>query len=118
MKRIAKAFGLCIAASLTVMCFGAAQAPAYYEYYGQYNICGSGCYVQSSGAHTFYYNSGQSELTSTRLACQLRNDSGVNNVSHGFGNCSVTYSGGQYVWARVYNQSGGTDFVGGFATTP
>jgi hypothetical protein len=86
------------------------------ETYGGSNICGSNCYVQSANAHTFNYNEGFSSSGGPALACQLFNGT-VNQVSHGSGVCSVTYFGGQFVWARVYNQSGATHQVFGYAET-
>jgi hypothetical protein len=102
--------------ALAVAAFAPASASAYEESYGNYNICGSNCYVQSGGAHTFNTNIGSS-AGNAYLACQLFNGSGVNSVSHGYGSCSVSYGGGQHVWARVYNQSGFTTVVGGYAHT-
>lgn len=102
--------------ALAMAAFAPASASAYEERYGGYNICGSNCYIQSSGAHTFNHNQA-SGGGSAYLACQLFNGSGVDNVSHGYGICSVDYYGGQYVWARAYNQSGFTTVVSGYAHT-
>jgi hypothetical protein len=102
--------------ALAIAAFAPASASAYEEWYGGYNICGSNCYIQSSGAHTFNSTSGAAN-SNAYLACQLFNGSGVNNVTHGYGSCVVGYSGGQYVWARVYNQSGFTEYVVGYAHT-
>lgn len=106
----------------TLAVLGAAAAlPAdagatFSETYGGVNVCGSNCYVQSANAHTFNYDEGWSSSGGPALACQLFNGT-VNQVSHGVGRCSVTYFGGQYVWARVYNQSGATYRVYGYAET-
>jgi hypothetical protein len=93
-----------------------AVGAAFSERYGGGSICGSNCYIQSANAHTFDYNEGASSSGSPALACQLFNGS-VNQVTHGGGFCDVTYFGGQYVWARVYNQSGATHQVFGYAET-
>jgi len=90
----------------------AAAASAFSEAYGFYEVGNNG-YVQSAGAHTFFINFGAG---GGRLACQLFNGN-VNEVEHGNGSCGVVYGGGQYVWARVYNESGGTERVGGEAET-
>lgn len=107
--------------SVIVGLFVAAALPsgalAFSEFYGGGSLCGSNCYIQSAGAHTFIINEGWSESGSPALACQLFNSSGVNEVSHGGGGCSVGYFGGQYVWARVYNQSGSSHKVTGYAET-
>ncbi len=93
----------------------AAQAWAFSEAYGNYEISNNG-YVQSAGAHTFIANTGAGS-TGGRLACQLFNSKNANEVSHGNGSCSVFYGGGEYVWARVYNETGGTETVAGVAET-
>jgi hypothetical protein len=93
----------------------AGAASAFSESYGGYSICGSNCYIQSNNAHTFYFNEGGSS-GSPYLACQLFNG-GHNEVSHGYGYCVVYYGGGEYVTARVYNQSGTSHVVGGNAGT-
>jgi hypothetical protein len=93
----------------------AARASAFSEYYGYYEIGNNG-YVQSANAHTFLANTGAGS-TGGRLACQLFNNINANEVSHGNGSCSVFYGGGEYVWARVYNETGATETVGGFAET-
>lgn len=107
-------------ATLATLGAGAAlPAPAgatFSESYGGVEICGSNCYVQSANAHTFNYNEGWSSSGSPALACQLFNGT-VNQVSHSSGVCSVSYFGGQYVWARVYNQSGATHRIFGYAET-
>jgi hypothetical protein len=95
-------------------------ASAYSENYGGYTICGSPsgtCYAQSFGAHTFRANAGTSIGQATYLACQLFNGSGVNVVGHGYGACTTTWTGGAYVWARVYNESAFSDTVYGSAGT-
>lgn len=94
----------------------AAQA-AFSEYYGGGSLCGSNCYVQSAGAHSFIVNEGWSESGSPALACQLFNHTAANEVAHGAGYCAVFYFGGEYVWARVYNQSNKTYAVTGYAET-
>jgi len=92
-------------------------ALAFAEFYGGGSLCGSNCYFQSANAHTFILNEGFSETGHPALACQLLNSNGVNEVGHGGGTCFVGYSGGQYVWARVYNQSGSGYKVTGYAET-
>ena len=107
-----------IAALVSLLLAGlgtAAQAWAFSETYGFYAIANNS-YVQSASAHTFIGNAG-SGSTGGRLACQLFNSKGVNEVSHGNGACSVFYGGGEFVWARVYNQTGVTETVGGEAST-
>jgi len=103
--------GLC---AFAVSLFAAAAALAFNEFYGNYEI-GNGGYVSSAGAHTFRSNVGAG-ANKGQLACQLFNGS-TNNVSHGNGSCGVTYNGGQYVWARVYDQSGARENVLGYAGT-
>jgi hypothetical protein len=71
----------------------------------------------STAGAAFYFNEGGSASGSPYLACQLFNSAKANEVSHGYGYCDVYYFGGEYVWARVYNQSGSTHAVGGFAET-
>jgi hypothetical protein len=93
----------------------AAQAWAFSEAYGFYEIGNNG-YVQSANAHSFITNAGAGS-TGGRLACQLFNSKGANEVTHGNGACSVFYGGGEYVWARVYNETGATETVGGEAET-
>jgi hypothetical protein len=104
-----------LAAAFVLALSTAGAASAFSESYGGYSICGSNCYIQSGGAHTFYFNEGSS-TGSPYLACQLFNG-GHNEVSHGYGYCDVNYFGGEYVWARVYNQSGTSHVVGGYAGT-
>ena len=103
-----------ITAALIVGLCTAAAALAFSEQYGFYAIGNNG-YVQSAGAHTFIFNLG-SGSNGGKLACQLFNSKGTNFVSHGNGLCTVT-SNGEFVWARVYNQSGSTETVGGEAET-
>jgi hypothetical protein len=97
--------------------FPSGALAAFEEFYGGGSICGSNCYVQSAGAHTFNYNEGFSQSGTPALACQLFNSGGTNEVTHGGGFCSEGYFGGQYVWARVYNQSGSSHVVTGYAQT-
>jgi len=93
-----------------------AVASAYQDNYGDYNICGNNCYIETHAAHTFYVNTGHSVGMATYLACQLFQKAGsVNVVRHGYHDCLVDYYGGQYVWGRVYNQTGFTDRVAGSA---
>jgi hypothetical protein len=104
-------------AALVVAAVIPSAAFAFGEGYGGGELCGSNCLIQSAGAHTFDYNEGGSLTGSPELACQLFNSSGTNEVTHGYGYCSLYYFGGAYVWARVYNQSGGTYRVAGYAET-
>jgi hypothetical protein len=107
-------------ATLVALSAGAAlpsSALAFNEYFGGGSLCGSNCYIQSGGAHTFILDEGWSSSGSPALACQLFNEKGVNEVTHGGGYCNVGYFGGAYVWARVYNQSGGGYTVTGYAET-
>jgi hypothetical protein len=112
-----RSVGIAAVAVIVAALIVPASALAFEESYGNEFVCGSNCYVQSAGAHTFVYN-GVSALKGTAyLACQLfQKEGGVNHVEHGGGFCSVT-SGGQYVWARGYNQSGHEEFIGGLAQT-
>ena len=106
---------LAVFLSALVVAFAtAASALAFSEQYGFYAIGNNG-YVHSAGAHTFILNYGGGS-NGGRLACQLFNGT-VNNVEHGNGSCAVGYGGGEYVWARVYNESGVTETVGGEAET-
>jgi hypothetical protein len=94
----------------------ASAAWAFNEPYGNYEV-GNGGYVQSAGAHTFYYTNGGASVGGT-LACQLFQKAGsVNNVEHGNGACTVTYFGGEFVWARVYNEAGISQVIAGEAGT-
>lgn len=92
----------------------AQSALAFSEQYGFVKVGNNG-YVQSGGAHTFLFNTGVGE-NNGKLACQLFN-SKVNEVGHGNGACTIAYGGGEFVWARVYNQSGVTEVIGGEAET-
>ena len=94
-----------------------ATAWGFAESYGGVSLCGSNCYIQSGGAHTFVFNEGSSWSGSPALACQLFNSKGANEVTHGYGYCAVRYFGGAFVWARVYNQSGATYTITGYAET-
>jgi hypothetical protein len=79
----------------------------------RYRRIEANCYVQSAGAHTFYFNEGISRSGEPYLACQLFNTINANAVSHGYGYCDVYYGGGEYVTARVYNQSGSGHVISG-----
>ena len=93
----------------------ASAASAFFESYGGFEVGNNG-FVQSAGAHTFALNFGGGHTTG-RLACQLFNSKGANNVEHGNGACSVFYGGGEFVWARVYNESGASEVIAGEAET-
>jgi hypothetical protein len=93
----------------------ASAASAFSESYGFYEV-GNGGYVQSAGAHTFFYNNGAAGRGGT-LACQLFNSKGVNEVEHGSGSCTVLYGGGAFVWGRVYDEAGFSQVIGGEAGT-
>ena len=108
-RRVTAAFATLLVAGL----IGAAVAYAFYEAYGYYAVGNNG-YVQSEAAHTFINNVGVGE-TNGRLACQLFNNKNANEVNHGNGACAVFYGGGEYVWARVYNETGATEVIGGEA---
>jgi hypothetical protein len=97
--------------------FSSTAAASFSEYYGGGSLCGSNCYFQSAGAHTFVLNEGWSETGKPTLACQLFNSKSANEVEHGDGFCIAYYFGGEYVWARTYNQSGATYVVTGYAET-
>jgi hypothetical protein len=88
---------------------------AFSESYGPATVGNNG-WIQSGGAHTFIFNEGAGS-NGGQLACQLFNSKGVNAVTHGNGVCSEVYGGGQFVWARVYNESGVTETIAGFAET-
>ena len=101
---------------------GAALAYAFSEEYGPAWTCASGCYISSAGAHTFVANSGWTDSGGAPyLACQLFNYSGEDNVvTHGTTSCYVSRgNNGHYVWARVYNESGGSgsEYLAGYAHT-
>jgi hypothetical protein len=104
-----------LVAALAVALVMASAALAFSESYGFYEVGNNG-YVQSEAAHTFVVNYGGAGKGGT-LACQLFNHSGVNNVEHGSGGCTVLYGGGAYVWARVYNEAGFSQLIGGEAIT-
>jgi hypothetical protein len=104
-----------LTATVAVGLSTAAAASAFSEAYGFYAVGNNG-YVQSAGAHTFVFNFGAGK-NSGRLACQLFNDINANEVGHGDGSCGVFYGGGEYVWARVYNESGVTEEIAGEAET-
>jgi hypothetical protein len=94
----------------------AAAASAFSEPYGFFEVGNNG-FVQSAGAHTFFWNNGAASKGG-RLACQLfQKEGAVNEVEHGNGACTVIYTGGQFVWARVYNQAGFSQVIGGEAGT-
>ena len=109
-----------LAAVIFLSVVAAAFGYAFEEYYGNVELCGTGCYIQSGGAHTFTYNSGSHTDTGfPYLACQLFNHEGENVVENQSGSCNVSRgNNGHYVWARVYNESGGgEDKVEGWAHT-
>lgn len=103
--------------SLFGVAFPTGATANFSEFYGNYAICGSNCYIQSANAHTFALDEDWTGSGTPALACQLFNQKGVDEVSHGGGFCNVGYFGGQFVWARGYNQSGATWVVKGFAET-
>ena len=107
----AAAFAVAAALALAA----APAALAFSESYGPATVGNNG-WVQSGGGHTFRLNEGGGS-TGGRLACQLFNSKGVNEVAHGGGFCDVGYGGGEFVWARVYNESGATETIAGFAET-
>jgi hypothetical protein len=112
------ALGMIVSLSLVSFTFAPTAAwAAFSEFYGGVSICGSNCYVQSAGAHTFIVNEGWTGVGTPALACQLFNTKGVNEVTHGSGFCNVHYFGGAFVSARVYNQSGKPYTVTGYAET-
>jgi hypothetical protein len=94
-----------------------AIAYAYSEHYGGNTVSGGGGYIESGGAHTFVENQGSSVGFATYLACQLRNST-INDVGHGYGTCKTNDYTGQYVWARVYDESQFSDTLYGYAFTP
>jgi hypothetical protein len=93
-----------------------AAAGAYTETMGPQRLS-PGSYVQTPGAHTFKQAVGTAYGYGTALACQLRNNSGVNIVDHGNGSCWALWYGSAYVWGRVYNQAPYDDTVSGWAAT-
>lgn len=108
---------LALLTALVALAVGLIAAPAAFAFAEQYGFVavGNNGFVQSANAHTFIFNTGGGE-TGGKLACQLFN-SKVNEVTHGNGGCAVAYGGGEFVWARVYNQSGATEVIGGEAET-
>jgi hypothetical protein len=102
-------------ASLSVLMLPATAA-AYVDNMGPATLS-PGSYIQTPGAHTFVQAVGTSIGSGTALACQLRNDSGVNIVDHGNGSCWALWGGTAYVWGRVYNQGAFADTVSGWAST-
>ncbi len=110
-SRTVAAFAATVSVALAV----APAALAFSEGYGPAEVGNNG-FVQSGNAHTFVFNEGGG-ANGGRLACQLFNSKGVNEVGHGGGFCSVFYGGGEFVWARVYNQSGVSEVIAGFAET-
>lgn len=111
--RVAAVAVLCAAAFVLL---AAASAFAFEEVYGNY--VENGGYAQSAGAHTFVLNIGAGGKSGT-IACQLFNheSGGPNEVTHGNQECAVGYTGGKYVWARVYDEIGGPETVAGEAYT-
>ena len=93
----------------------AQPAAAYSESYGFVAVANNG-YVQSAEAHSFIFNTGAGE-NHGQLACQLFNHKNADEVGHGNGVCSVFYGGGEFVWGRVYNESGVTETLAGEAET-
>lgn len=102
-----------LAGVVALMLALAPAALAFSEGYGPAEVGNNG-WVQSGGAHTFIRNEGGGS-NGGRLACQLFNSKGVNEVAHGNGFCTAVYGGGAFVWARVYNESGVTETISGFA---
>ena len=118
-RRILKRLAAVLTASaglMVALALPATASASFFEFFGGGSLCGSNCYIHSAGAHTFILGEGWSSSGTPKLACQLFNGS-VNEVTHGGGYCNVGYFGGQYVWARVYNQSGSTYTVTGYAET-
>jgi hypothetical protein len=113
-NRLRMAAAICVAGAVAL--WSAPAALAFAESYGPATVGNNG-YIQSGGAHTFKQNEGAGS-NGGRLACQLFNyGGGANEVSHGNGYCLVFYGGGQFVWARVYNESGVTETIEGYAST-
>jgi hypothetical protein len=115
--RVAIIGGIATALFIVGAIIPSGAAATFSEFYGGGSICGSNCFIQSAGTHTFALNEGWTEGGSPALACQLFNSKGINEVSHGGGFCDIAYFGGQFVTARVYNQSGASHVVNGFAET-
>lgn len=116
-RRVAAAATTLAAFALALSVLPAGASAAFNEYFGGGTLCGSNCYFQSAGAHSFVLDEGWSAGGTPQLACQLFNSSGANEVSHGNGYCDVYYFGGAYVHGRVYNQSGKGYSVTGYAET-
>ena len=116
-KQLRARLALSLALASSALGIGLITAPAAFAFAEQYGFVkvGNNGFVQSANAHTFIFNTGVGE-TGGKLACQLFN-SKVNEVGHGNGACTVAYGGGEFVWARVYNQSGATEVIGGEAET-
>jgi hypothetical protein len=113
-RRIVLAVALAAAACLSY----AAVALALVVGYGGYNLA-AGYPIQAPGdAHTYVFNTGGIQ-DGAHLACQLFNNSGYNNVTHGDRQCSQTAPSLPYKFARVYNQSydGATRITSGTANT-
>jgi len=120
MRRLLRARSMALA--VAALCVGAVSmgtasaASAFSETYGFFEVGNNG-FVQSAGAHTFFFNNGGAGVGG-KLACQLfQKEGSVNEVEHGNGGCTVLYGGGQFVWARVYNQAGFSQLIGGEAGT-
>jgi hypothetical protein len=116
-RRPAALLGAGVVAAVIAVAVPASASANFSEYFGGGSLCGSNCYIESAGAHTFVIDEGWSSSGSPQLACQLFNGSGANEVTHGNGYCDVYYFGGAYVHGRVYNQSGKTYGVTGYAET-
>jgi hypothetical protein len=113
LPRRLRLLGVCLALAALIV---PAAALAYTDNMGPARLSTNG-YIQTPGAHTFKQAVGTSVGSATALACQLRNDSGVNIVNHGNGSCWALWYGSAYVWGRVYNQSAFADTVSGWAAT-
>lgn len=113
----ATAASTAVAGAVAAILAYTATAFAFTDGYGGYNICGSNCYIQSSGAHSFVFNRGAIQ-DGAYIACQLFNHAGTyNHVTHGYGLCQQSAPSSPYKWARVYNQSGVTRVTSGTANT-
>jgi hypothetical protein len=112
-----------IATGLVALAFVGGSKALTLEYLG--TICGSNCYLQSSGeAHTFDIAESFAGR-GVRMACSLIN-SGESYTEHshqalnGTEYCLERLSFNNtfdYLWGRVYNQAGFSAFVDGYATT-
>jgi hypothetical protein len=111
-RRLSGGVAVTVVAFLCVV--AAAFGYGFEEEYGHKTVCSNGCYIQSAGAHTFVYNSGWHTGTGEPyLACQLYNGEGENVVENETGTCNVKRgNNGKYVWARVYDESGGSGSEG------